>query len=429
MYRSMAMPVRVATLLLSCWFGSSLRANCDADATYFWLSPFAAAPYFADVPLVNSADSTSLYLWGRLRDGETVTDLSLDMVSSTPITIEAAVLENPQLGMDGDKPAVRFEHTPDAKVEASTVKLQGFSVGQRIAVGNGLGAATHAVDPFYDADSHAWRIGSVTFSSATASELALQVGVNGIQGVNANGDNTPEFLVVFGDRDDAPLCAIDQRGVSSSRHDARTSSGTVNTKAVGTLPGSYLQGRSARLQLEIGTQPAPWTIASGAKLSGILELNSAGYEDPIANGAVQRLTLVTADRVMGEFDMLVVDGQTLDGGFPAHHENGLFRSLDYGAGQVSLTNYRALIGDLDGDFEVGFTDFLIQAENFGGPGDWPEGDLTGDGSVQFTDFLLLSENYGSSVQPPQAKAVPEPDGHWLWVCGVLLLLPLAHDRR
>lgn len=54
----------------------------------------------------------------------------------------------------------------------------------------------------------------------------------------------------------------------------------------------------------------------------------------------------------------------------------------------------SLMGDLNGDDEVGFADFLILSKNFGLPGDATDGDLDQDGNVTFEDFLLLAANFG-----------------------------------
>ena len=56
--------------------------------------------------------------------------------------------------------------------------------------------------------------------------------------------------------------------------------------------------------------------------------------------------------------------------------------------------------DFDGDGEVGFSDFFLFAEAFGGDG--PRFDLDGSGSVDFSDFFLFVEQFG---QPARAKLV------------------------
>jgi len=57
-----------------------------------------------------------------------------------------------------------------------------------------------------------------------------------------------------------------------------------------------------------------------------------------------------------------------------------------------------LVGDVDGDGEVGFSDFLIVSSNYGdSPATREQGDLDGDCKVGFSDFLLVSNNYGEIV--------------------------------
>ena len=56
--------------------------------------------------------------------------------------------------------------------------------------------------------------------------------------------------------------------------------------------------------------------------------------------------------------------------------------------------------DFDDDGEVGFSDFFLFAEAFGGSD--PRFDLDGSGEVDFTDFFLFAENFG---QPARAKLV------------------------
>ena len=54
--------------------------------------------------------------------------------------------------------------------------------------------------------------------------------------------------------------------------------------------------------------------------------------------------------------------------------------------------------DFDGDGEVGFADFFLFAEAFGGSD--PRFDLDGSGSVDFADFFLFAESFG---QPARAR--------------------------
>ena len=64
----------------------------------------------------------------------------------------------------------------------------------------------------------------------------------------------------------------------------------------------------------------------------------------------------------------------------------------------SISIFRKRIaGDVDGDGEVAFTDFLKLSSNFGRTDATVEdGDLDGNGKVDFADFLILSANFGST---------------------------------
>gem|GEM_PF-6232011 len=58
-------------------------------------------------------------------------------------------------------------------------------------------------------------------------------------------------------------------------------------------------------------------------------------------------------------------------------------------------------GDLDGDGDSDFEDFLNFSANYGKRGaKYSEGDLDGDGETGFPDFLRFSESFGSSMERP-----------------------------
>ena len=90
-----------------------------------------------------------------------------------------------------------------------------------------------------------------------------------------------------------------------------------------------------------------------------------------------------------------------------------------GPGDAAM-NPEECVGDIDGDCEVAFADFLILSANFGQAGAAAEGDLDGDGMVGFPDFLILSSNFGQAGST--GAAVPEPTGlamGWLAFIGLL----------
>ena len=67
---------------------------------------------------------------------------------------------------------------------------------------------------------------------------------------------------------------------------------------------------------------------------------------------------------------------------------------------VTFTATAQATPDFDGDGEVGFPDFFLFAEAFGGSD--PRFDLDGSGTVDFADFFLFAEHFG---QPARAKLV------------------------
>ncbi len=69
-------------------------------------------------------------------------------------------------------------------------------------------------------------------------------------------------------------------------------------------------------------------------------------------------------------------------------------------------------GDLDGDGQVAFADFLVLSANFGTEVEGAsQGDIDCSGDVAFADFLILSNNFGTSVGA--AASVPEPSSSLL----------------
>jgi hypothetical protein len=87
-----------------------------------------------------------------------------------------------------------------------------------------------------------------------------------------------------------------------------------------------------------------------------------------------------------------------------------------------------LAGDLDGSGTVGFSDFLLLADNFGEQvATYSQGDIDCNGSVEFADFLKLSENFGKSLGSPSAAAVPEPTGFGL--ISIAMVIGLCSRRR
>lgn len=86
------------------------------------------------------------------------------------------------------------------------------------------------------------------------------------------------------------------------------------------------------------------------------------------------------------------------------------------------------MGDLNGDGEVNFTDFLTLSSNFGtNVVNHEQGDINCDGTVDFQDFLILSSSFGRVVA--NAETVPEPDGRSVFAIPVVLMAAVARQRR
>lgn len=81
-----------------------------------------------------------------------------------------------------------------------------------------------------------------------------------------------------------------------------------------------------------------------------------------------------------------------------------------------LTALDTLPGDLDGDGEVVFDDFLKLSNNFGTHlPSYADGNINLEGGIDFADFLILSENFGMGGELTNGAlaAVPEPSGNLL----------------
>ena len=80
-----------------------------------------------------------------------------------------------------------------------------------------------------------------------------------------------------------------------------------------------------------------------------------------------------------------------------------------------------IAGDVDGDGEVNFADFLILSANFGNTeAARADGDLDGDGQVAFADFLILSNNFAAAEpQAIVASSAEDPPSAELATAGAL----------
>ena len=124
--------------------------------------------------------------------------------------------------------------------------------------------------------------------------------------------------------------------------------------------------------------------------------------------------------------LYVAGGPGGDGAYVnAYDRNGEFqfeflRIEDGGMPAFIISEFAAICddgsqGDIDGDGQVAFSDFLILSDNFGEQVASHElGDIDCDGTVAFGDFIIMSANFDSDIS---ISNVPEPTLS-------LILLPL-----
>ncbi len=96
---------------------------------------------------------------------------------------------------------------------------------------------------------------------------------------------------------------------------------------------------------------------------------------------------------------------------------------------IVLSTLNTLPGDLDGNGDVAFSDFLVLSANFGQDlPSYTDGNIDLEGGVAFSDFLTLSANFGQVPAGGVAAAVPEPSSLALLSIGSLLF-GLTRRRR
>lgn len=87
-----------------------------------------------------------------------------------------------------------------------------------------------------------------------------------------------------------------------------------------------------------------------------------------------------------------------------------------------------LLGDMNGDCQVGAADYAIWAAQFGQTGSGLAGDVDGNGTVGAADYALWAANFGKSC-PPGGVAVPEPTTSALATTAIVFLFALRRGRR
>ena len=94
-----------------------------------------------------------------------------------------------------------------------------------------------------------------------------------------------------------------------------------------------------------------------------------------------------------------------------------------------LAALNTLPGDLDGNGDVAFADFLVLSSHFGEDLlAYNLGNIDLADGIGFADFLVLSANFGKTPTAA-AASVPEPNAGLLFVLGLTAMLSRRHLRK
>lgn len=152
-----------------------------------------------------------------------------------------------------------------------------------------------------------------------------------------------------------------------------------------------------------------------------------GWEATLLTDAGRRLLEASIDYALGIEPDPPVAGNPLDLNSD-DVVNGA--DVDLACGQdlaPFFAELNSLVGDIDFDGKVAFSDFLVLSDNFGNAGSYSAGDLNCGGSVDFADFLILSDAFGNSVGA-EATSVPEPNALSMFGLGLLFVGLLRRKR-
>ena len=95
---------------------------------------------------------------------------------------------------------------------------------------------------------------------------------------------------------------------------------------------------------------------------------------------------------------------------------------------ATVVSEPTVLGDIDGDGEVGFTDFLEFSRSFGADAEFnASADFDRDGAVDFPDFLIFTREFGDYES--RSVVSPEPTLPVWWLCAVATCCVRSSKRR
>lgn len=243
-------------------------------------------------------------------------------------------------------------------------------------------------------------------------------------GVNGNEDFFPfeESEAIF-DELDAELLLIPDSHLRSAISEL------IYADSEGSLADAIGQADVLQLVLQIGPEGFDQIVLEDVIVGeGVSTMDVAGatveiqVEGELTEGT--EFQIIAADVVTGleEFNLLLDDPSMWDTSMLSEGK------LIFGAmTEVCVIPEGGLAGDLDGNGEVDFADFLTLSGNFGATDvSYAEGDIDCDGEVAFADFLALSGNFGAVAA---VSSVPEPGGFALLGLGIVFAMLKRRPRR
>ena len=119
---------------------------------------------------------------------------------------------------------------------------------------------------------------------------------------------------------------------------------------------------------------------------------------------ISSATLVNDGSTAVTFDLTSV-------AFPNGNYTAKLLKAEAGLSATHVFSFRIVVGDGDGDGQVGFADFgqLAAAFNTSGGPRYGPGDFDGDGNVGFSDFGVLASNFNNSLALPELDFGDAPE--------------------
>lgn len=185
---------------------------------------------------------------------------------------------------------------------------------------------------------------------------------------------------------------------------------TCHVSPAGAGPRNFF-GEEVNGLVNGGSRDPFWTLDLA-----VLDSDADGFTngeelgDPDGDGVADRIVNISNPGIADDSPVAAPGDCNLDTELDA---NDLACVSDIPARDAVLEALNSLPGDLDGNGDVAFADFLILSANFGSDStSYADGNIDLQGNIGFPDFLVLSNNFGQSAGA-NLSSVPEPSGSLL----------------